>query len=237
MCASGDYDHYMSINAFSECFPKIDRHFWKYFICYRIGKAIARRLRQDGAKVMISSRKEANVAQTLEELKGEGSCSADDIDGMVCHVGKSDDRTRLVEKTIEKFGGIDILVSNAGTNPTFGPILNVKVLPFHFVSKVTWPILVKEEELFLIIKIQQQFYISVHWGPVGQNIRQQCQSHLPSYSSSGSAHAWAKRRVHRHHIFDCRSSTYTSKETNTWIMSFISVTHQYKWKRIFDTST
>ena len=86
---------------------------------------------------MISSRKEANVAQTLEELKGEGSCSADDIDGMVCHVGKSDDRTRLVEKTIEKFGGIDILVSNAGTNPTFGPILNVKVLPFHFVSKVT----------------------------------------------------------------------------------------------------
>ena len=74
---------------------------------------------------MISSRKEANVAQTLEELKGEGSGGADDIDGMVCHVGKSDDRTRLVEKTVEKFGGIDILVSNAGTNPTFGPILNV----------------------------------------------------------------------------------------------------------------
>ena len=75
---------------------------------------------------MISSRKEANVGQTLEELKGEGS-GADDIDGMVCHVGKSDDRTRLVEKTIEKFGGIDILVSNAGTNPTFGPILNVSL--------------------------------------------------------------------------------------------------------------
>jgi len=87
-----------------------------------IGKSIAKRLCQDGAKVMISSRKEKNVTGALAELRsevGEGS-----IEGMVCHVGKADDRQRLVRTTIDHFGGIDILVSNAGTNPTFGSILN-----------------------------------------------------------------------------------------------------------------
>ena len=86
---------------------------------------------------MISSRKESNVADTLAELRGEGN--DDDIDGMVCHVGKSDHRTRLVEKTIEKFGGIDILVSNAGTNPTFGPILNVSYICIQAFNILSMP--------------------------------------------------------------------------------------------------
>ena len=81
----------------------------------------------DGAKVMISSRKEKNVSETLAELRGGGEATTE-IDGMVCHVGKAEHRQALIDKTLEKFGGIDILVSNAGTNPTFGPILNVSSL-------------------------------------------------------------------------------------------------------------
>ena len=82
----------------------------------------------DGAKVMISSRKEKNVSETLAELRGGEATTTSEIDGMVCHVGKAEHRQALINKTLEKFGGIDILVSNAGTNPTFGPILNVSSL-------------------------------------------------------------------------------------------------------------
>ena len=97
-------------------------------MCSRIGKAIAKRLCQDGAKVMICSRKEPNVQAALDEIRQDLSVSADQIDGVVCHVGKADHRENLVSKTLEKFGAIDIFVSNAGTNPTFGPIMNVRCL-------------------------------------------------------------------------------------------------------------
>ena len=59
-----------------------------------IGLAIARRLGQDGAKVMVSSRKQANVDRTLEELRSENLT----VEGMVCHVGKSEDRKNLVKE-------------------------------------------------------------------------------------------------------------------------------------------
>lgn len=85
-----------------------------------IGFSIARRLAQEGAKVMISSRKESNVKKALEELKSEGL----QVDGTVCHVGKAEDRKNLFEKTKSNFGGLDILVSNAAVNPAVGPVLD-----------------------------------------------------------------------------------------------------------------
>ena len=88
-----------------------------------IGKAIAQRLAQDGAKVMISSRKEKNVIEALAEIR-KSAKEDSAVEGLVCHVGKEEDRQKLVDETINKFGGIDILISNAGTNPTFGPILD-----------------------------------------------------------------------------------------------------------------
>ncbi|XP_050398512.1 dehydrogenase/reductase SDR family member 4 [Patella vulgata] len=87
-----------------------------------IGFAIARRLGQDGAKVMISSRKQEHVDHAVQTLKKEHL----EVEGVVCHVGKTSDRTNLVEKTVERFGGIDILVSNAAVNPYFGPMMNIK---------------------------------------------------------------------------------------------------------------
>jgi dehydrogenase/reductase SDR family protein 4 len=75
--------------------------------------AIAKRLARDGAKVMISSRKEKNVQKALENLKTKEGIPSDQIKGLVCHVGNKDDRTKLIQQTIKDFGGIDILVSNA----------------------------------------------------------------------------------------------------------------------------
>ncbi|XP_071173203.1 dehydrogenase/reductase SDR family member 4-like [Mytilus edulis] len=85
-----------------------------------IGFAIARRLGEDGAKVVVSSRKQKNVDKAVDVLKKENL----DVCGIVCHVGKKDDRTKLIQKTIDEYGGIDILVSNAAANPTMGPLIN-----------------------------------------------------------------------------------------------------------------
>ncbi|XP_014483720.1 PREDICTED: dehydrogenase/reductase SDR family member 4-like [Dinoponera quadriceps] len=84
-----------------------------------IGFSIAKRLAQEGAKVMISSRKELNVKNAVEKLQSEGL----EVAGTVCHVGKSEDRRKLFEKTKADFGGLDILVSNAAVNPTVGTVL------------------------------------------------------------------------------------------------------------------
>jgi len=85
-----------------------------------IGFSIAKRLAQEGAKVMIGSRKESNVKKAVEQLKSEGL----QVAGTVCHVGKTEDRKNLFDKTKADFGGLDILVSNAALNPTFGLVLD-----------------------------------------------------------------------------------------------------------------
>lgn len=59
----------------------------------RIGFAIARRLAQDGAHVVLSSRKQANVDRAVAELRGQSLS----VSGLVCHVGKAEDRQRLVD--------------------------------------------------------------------------------------------------------------------------------------------
>ncbi|XP_015975993.1 dehydrogenase/reductase SDR family member 4 isoform X2 [Rousettus aegyptiacus] len=81
-----------------------------------IGFAIARRLAQDGAHVVVSSRKQQNVDRAVATLQGEGLS----VTGTVCHVGKAQDRERLVATAVKLHRGIDILVSNAGINPLFG---------------------------------------------------------------------------------------------------------------------
>jgi dehydrogenase/reductase SDR family protein 4 len=101
---------------------------------YRIGLAIARRLAQDGAKIVISSRKQANVSQTVQQLTSEGLTAH----GVVCHVSKSEDRKNLFNEAITKFGGVDILVSNAAANPTVGPVLEVNI---NRLCKIVSPLL------------------------------------------------------------------------------------------------
>ena len=61
---------------------------------YSIGYAIARRLGLDGASVMVSSRRQHNVQQAVEKLKEENI----NVAGTVCHVGKQEDRTQLIQE-------------------------------------------------------------------------------------------------------------------------------------------
>ncbi|CAK7316100.1 Dehydrogenase/reductase SDR family member 2, mitochondrial [Vulpes lagopus] len=86
---------------------------------HRIGFAIAQRLAQDGAHVVVSSRKQHNVDRAVAALQGEGLS----VTGTVCHVGKAEDRERLVATALEHYGGVDFLVCVAGVNPLVGSTL------------------------------------------------------------------------------------------------------------------
>ncbi len=115
-----------------------------------IGERIARGLAEFGAKVVISSRKQESVDIVAAAMQKDGL----EATGIACHVGDDIQLKNLVDKTVEKFGVIDILVNNAATNPVFGPIaeadgnvfdkimdINVKA-PFKLCNLVH-PIMVK----------------------------------------------------------------------------------------------
>jgi len=86
-----------------------------------IGFGIAERLAAEGASVMICSRKKSSVDETVAELRSRGL----EVSGVVCHVGDASHRQQLIQKTIQKYGRLDILVSNAAVNPTAGSLMDI----------------------------------------------------------------------------------------------------------------
>lgn len=86
-----------------------------------IGKAIAMRMAEHGARVTASSRKPEACEQTAEEINlrfGKGTAIS-----APCNVFHKDQVEDLVARTRAAFGAIEILVANVGVNPHFGPLL------------------------------------------------------------------------------------------------------------------
>jgi len=84
-----------------------------------IGKAVAERLAADGAKVVLVSRKQEPLEAVAGLIKAVGG------EALVAptHLGKVDQIQPLVDKVLDTYGRIDILVNNAATNPVFGPVM------------------------------------------------------------------------------------------------------------------
>ncbi|MHA1912803.1 MAG: SDR family NAD(P)-dependent oxidoreductase [Promethearchaeota archaeon] len=87
-----------------------------------IGKKIAELYLREGCKVAICSRKEAKVSETLAEFKKD---FGDSVIGMACDVSDPNAVKSLVDKTINEFGSIRILVTNAGINLKYGPFEHI----------------------------------------------------------------------------------------------------------------
>lgn len=83
-----------------------------------IGLNIAEKFLAAGCKVAISSRSEEKVKKILDELSKKYK---DSVIGFACDVNDPKALKKLVDKTIEKFGSVRILVANAGLNRTYGP--------------------------------------------------------------------------------------------------------------------
>lgn len=85
-----------------------------------IGKAIAAAYASAGAKVMLSSRKQEQLEAAAAEMDG-------DVAVMAGNAGNLEAGEQVVAATIERFGGLDILVNNAATNPYYGSTIDVDV--------------------------------------------------------------------------------------------------------------
>ena len=79
-----------------------------------IGRAMVHGLAEAGAKVVISSRKQ----ELCDEVAAEVAASTGAATlGLACHVGDWDGIPSFIERVVEHFGTIDVLVNNAGINP------------------------------------------------------------------------------------------------------------------------
>jgi NAD(P)-dependent dehydrogenase (short-subunit alcohol dehydrogenase family) len=103
-----------------------------------IGKAIAERMAQHGAKVVISSRKAGpceEVAAAINAAEGEGTAIA-----VPANISSKEDLQRVVDETRKAFGKVDIVVCNAASNPYYGPMAGIaddqfrKILDNNIVS-------------------------------------------------------------------------------------------------------
>lgn len=81
-----------------------------------IGEGIATKLVEAGANVVLTSRDQESADEVAGRL-GERAL------GYAAHVADEDAAAACVAATIERFGSLDLLVNNAGTNPAFGPLV------------------------------------------------------------------------------------------------------------------
>ncbi|KEI46040.1 SDR family oxidoreductase [Saccharopolyspora rectivirgula] len=104
-----------------------------------IGLAIAERLVSEGAKVCITARKPEPLAEAVETLGG--------AENAIAVPGKGDDpehHAEAVRKTVETFGGVDLLVNNTGINPVYGPLVDLdlaaarKVFEVNVLGALSW---------------------------------------------------------------------------------------------------
>ena len=86
-----------------------------------IGAAIAANMAEEGAKVVLVSRKIDGLQGVADEIRGNGG----DAMPIACHVGHSDQRQAMLDEALTAYGKVDILVNNAATNPHFGPMLTI----------------------------------------------------------------------------------------------------------------
>jgi NAD(P)-dependent dehydrogenase (short-subunit alcohol dehydrogenase family) len=88
-----------------------------------IGAAIARIYAEHGARVMLSSRKLSALEETTTTIDGETAVYP-------AHAGDPEQARACIAATIERFGGLDILVNNAATNPYYGRSIDIDLARF-----------------------------------------------------------------------------------------------------------
>ncbi len=84
-----------------------------------IGRAIAERMAEHGARVVVSSRKQEGCDEVTQAILAKGGQAIT----KTCNIGRKEELQALVDTTVAHWGGIDILVCNAAVNPHYGPAI------------------------------------------------------------------------------------------------------------------
>lgn len=166
-----------------------------------IGRAIALRMAEQGAKVVVSSRK----AEACETVAGEIRAAGGEAIVVPCNVSDKAQLQALVDATLKQWGRIDILVCNAAVNPFFGPskdipdeafdkIMAVNIKSNHWLANMVAPGMAERGDGAIIVissvgglfgsntlgaygiskaaDMQLVRNLAVEWGP--QNVRANC---------------------------------------------------------------
>jgi NAD(P)-dependent dehydrogenase (short-subunit alcohol dehydrogenase family) len=124
-----------------------------------IGRAIAERMADHGAKVVISSRKAGPCDEVAAEINAAHPGHAIAVPA---NISSKADLQRLVDETRKAFGQIDILVCNAASNPYYGPMIGIEddqfrkilennVIANHWMVQMVAPEMVARKDGAIII--------------------------------------------------------------------------------------
>ncbi len=124
-----------------------------------IGEAIARRMAEHGANVVVSSRKLDACDEVTNSINAQYAGRAVSV---ACNIGDKAQLQNLVDKSREAFGKIDILVCNAAVNPYFGSMLDCPDEAFdktmennvrsnHWLSNMVLPEMIERKDGAIII--------------------------------------------------------------------------------------
>ena len=166
-----------------------------------IGKAIVKRMAEQGAKVVVSSRNQELCTEVATEINDSGGLAT----GISCNINYAEQLEGLVKKTEEQLGKINILVCNAAINPYFGPsqdipdsafdkVMHANIGSVHRLCKLVIPSMAQNEGGSVIIvssigglkgsdalgayaiskaaDMQIARNLAVEWGP--KNVRVNC---------------------------------------------------------------
>ena len=125
-----------------------------------IGRAIAERLAEHGAKVVISSRKPepcAEVRDAINAAHGAGAAIS-----IPANISSKEALRHLVEETMRQLGRVDIVVCNAASNPYYGPLAGIEddqfrkilennVIANHWLINFAVPQMIERKEGSIII--------------------------------------------------------------------------------------
>ena len=122
-----------------------------------IGSAIAEALAEQGAKVVLSSRKQEGLDVEAARINDRFPGKAEAI---AAHAGRQEDMERLVQDVMSRFSRIDILVNNAGTNPYFGPVLGAELSAWDKTFEVNL------RGYFILTKLVYEAWMEAHGGAI-----------------------------------------------------------------------
>jgi NAD(P)-dependent dehydrogenase (short-subunit alcohol dehydrogenase family) len=166
-----------------------------------IGRAIAERLAEHGANVVVSSRKIDVCEEVVGVIRGRGGSAT----AVACNISHKEDLEHLVLESRKAFGAIDVLVCNAAVNPHYGPsqeipdlafdkVMNCNIRSNHWLCQMVIPEMAERRDGAVVIvssigglkgstvlgayaiskaaDMQMARNLAVEWGP--KNVRVNC---------------------------------------------------------------
>lgn len=97
-----------------------------------LGKAMANRMAEAGASVVLTSRKVENLEKVAAGINANGGKAV----AIASHLGKSEEVKKMVEEVKTQFGRVDVLINSAGANPQMVPLMDLEEWAWDTVMNV-----------------------------------------------------------------------------------------------------